>query len=91
MKTIFALIILISSQAIACNFDTECGHNGRCQKTGNGGLFQDDGYCVQMQQANPYGGQQPTYVSQKTCKSVYDCTYGQRCVKDTEALWGVCQ
>ncbi|WGR96972.1 hypothetical protein MTX26_21245 [Bradyrhizobium sp. ISRA443] len=92
MKYLVLALLLASTPAMACAFDTDCQPGSRCLKT-SGSIY---GVCVGGLSPGNANDQQPipspldvngTYGN--TCTFDTDCGPGSRCVRDT-SIQGVC-
>jgi len=80
-------LMLSSTHAISCSFDTDCGVGSKCIK--NGGMY---GYCMGgMSPGNSYDRRPATDLRGGggwTCSFDTDCDSGYTCLKS--GLHGVC-
>jgi len=80
-------LMLASSYAVSCSFDTDCDVGSKCVK--NGGLY---GYCMGgMNPGNSYDSEPATDLmggGGYTCSFNTDCDPGYSCAKS--GLQGVC-
>lgn len=87
------IMMLFSNVAVACQFDTDCEVGSKCVKP-QGGIY---GYCAGGMNPGRSNDKQPTYnpldYSKKqggTCQFNTDCGVGQKCLKESGNIYGVC-
>ena len=93
ITTISLFVMLFSIPAFSCQFDTDCSVGSKCLKQ-SGKL---EGICAAgMQPGNDYDKKpyrDPLDISKKvgnTCSFDVDCGVGNRCVKQSGQIKGVC-
>ena len=91
--TVLTVGLLLSSSALACQFNTDCDVGSKCVKE-RGKLY---GYCADGlnpgndNDRNPY--RNPLDINQtegNTCSFNTDCGPGSKCVKGVGKIKGVC-
>jgi hypothetical protein len=94
MRTlIVASILLTSTPAIACIFDTDCGPGSKCLK-GDGpyGVCADGIAPGNSNDQTPAQEQPPDLngTTGETCNFDPDCGLGSKCLKSSGSVSGVC-
>jgi hypothetical protein len=95
--TVIGILILLNGfhavLALGCSFDTDCQPGSRCLKAPGaiygvcgGGLFLGNTYDRQP----VYDPLDPNRTVGKTCSFDTDCGPGNRCLKESDAIYGVC-
>lgn len=87
------LSLMLSAQAWACTFDTDCSPGSRCLKP-PGQIY---GVCISGIQPGNRWDRQPVYdpldpnrTTGNTCSFDTDCGPGSKCAKSRGSIYGVC-
>ena|SRR5713226_4616061 len=90
---IAAVVLVFSTSAVACEFNTDCEVGSKCLKR-NGALY---GVCVGGLAPGNDNDQQPVYdptdpngTTGDTCQFDVDCGPGSVCAKGAGHLYGTC-
>lgn len=97
MKKLLILLTLtalpLSTEAIACSFDTDCAIGSKCLKK-SGALY---GICAEGTNPGNSNDRQPVYAPLdlnrsygNTCSYDLDCGIGSVCAKSRGSMTGVC-
>ena len=87
------VLTAVSSEALACQFNTDCAVGAKCLKR-SGNIY---GYCVGGLKPANSNDQKPAYdpldITGKkgsTCSFNTDCGVGGNCVKSSGSITGTC-
>jgi hypothetical protein len=84
------ILVLFSSESLACSFDTDCGIGSRCVKRNS--IY---GVCVGGSNPGNSYDRRPIYSPSypeygNTCSFNTDCGVGMLCVKGSYSIKGTC-